>query len=206
MALSIKRITAPAHRKAEAAVALATPFASRRAYADYLARLYGFYAEVEPILFERLSGVLPDANERAKLPLLTQDLRVLDASAVVTAAPRCRSLPRLTCAASAMGVAYVLEGKTLGSRFLLEDARRLLGLDAGCGASFFAGYGPRTGAMWRAYRDALEVFVGRRGCRATVLLGAQSTFASFTTWVTPASSSTAPVPAAYPPAALATTA
>lgn len=185
MALAIKRFTAPAHRLAEGAVAGAAPFASRAAYIEYLTRLLGFYAAIEPPLFERLDGVLPDVTARRKLHLIADDLTVLGARDRIATAPRCRSLPRLDGTSSAMGVAYVLEGKTLGSRFLLEDARRLLGLDAVRGASFFAGYGPRTGAMWRAYRDELESFVARSGRRATVLLGARATFTSFTEWIAP---------------------
>ena len=184
MALSIKRLTATAHREAEAAVERAAPLSSRAAYAEYLARLHGFYAAVEPRLFELLSDVLPEASERRKLHLIEHDLAAVGADAG-RAAPPGLSIPRLTCAASAMGVAYVLEGKTLGSRFLLEDARQLLDLDAGRGASFFAGYEGRTGAMWRTYRDDLESFVARHGRRTTVLAGAMSTFASFIAWIAP---------------------
>ena len=185
MALSIKRLTAPAHRQAEAVVQRAAPLSSHRAYVAYLTRLHAFYAAVEPRLFELLGDFLPDASERRKLDLIERDLAALGGLVPSGPAMHAPSLPRLTCTASAMGVAYVLEGKTLGSRFLLEDARRLLDLDAGRGASFFAGYEARTGAMWRVYRDELESFVAQNGRRATVLAGATSTFASFIRWVAP---------------------
>ena len=184
MALAIKRRTAPAHRVAEATVARARPFASRGSYAAYLSRLYGFYAALEPQLHGRLGEILPDAGDRRKLPALEADLRVLDA-------PRpssrhwCAALPRVDRAASAIGVAYVLEGKTLGGRFLLDEARRALGLDADRGARFFAGYGERTGEMWRRFRDALETWVRLHGQRSAVLAAAEATFESFTSWIGP---------------------
>ncbi len=183
MALAIKRLTAPAHRTAEATVARRAPFASHASYAAYLHRLHGFYAAVEPVLFERIADLVPDAEQRRKLDLIRDDLRTLDVPLDV---PLCRAIPRMDGAATAMGVAYVLEGKTLGSRFLLEEARSQLELDAGRGASFFAGYGARTGPMWRAYLEALERFVARHGQRAAVLHGAEATFACFTAWIAPA--------------------
>lgn len=181
MALSIKRLTAPLHRTAEAVVEAASPMSSRTAYSRYLARLAPFYATIEPVLHGRLSDVVPDMRDRAKLARIEADLRFLGAAPDLA----CDVVPRVTSDAMALGVAYVLEGKTLGARFLLEQARRALGLDADHGAAFFAGYGPDTGRMWRTYRDALEAFVAERGQRARVLYGAEQAFEAFTAWIRP---------------------
>lgn len=181
MALSIKRLTASAHRDAEAAVGRARPFASLGSYRAYLTKLHAFYEALEAPLFERLALLVPDADARRKTGLLEADLRYLGALVDPAALGRPR-VPRIASSAAAMGVGYVLEGKTLGSRFLLEHARQL-DLDAGRGASFLAGYGGRTGPMWRVYRDALEHFVVGGGRRAAVVAGALATFASFTRWI-----------------------
>jgi heme oxygenase len=71
----------------------------------------------------------------------------------------------------------VLEGSTLGGRIIL---RRLEGLDVGIPAkatAFFSGHGARTGAMWRSFVDALDVF-GERHPEAqhSVQEGATLTF------------------------------
>lgn len=184
MALSIKRLTAPAHRLAEAAVESVGPMTSRDAYARYLARLVPFYAAIEPVLQERLCGAVPNMPQRIKRHHIEADLRFLGREALLREArslvPR---LPRMASVASALGVAYVLEGKTLGARFLLEQARGALELDAGRGATFFAGYEVATGTMWRTFREVLEAFVAAHGQRTQVLLGAHATFECFTEWI-----------------------
>lgn len=177
IAASIKRITAPEHRIAETTVAAFAPFASVNRYAAYLCKLHAFYAAVEPRLFTWLGD-----DARRKLDLLATDLAHLGAGDRRSEAGP-RFVPRMPSHAHALGVGYVLEGKTLGSRFLLEEARTRLGLDATSGASFFAGYGPQTGVMWRAYLDRLTSYVEAHGERLTIVHAARSTFASFTGWI-----------------------
>lgn len=151
------------------------PFASRERYAAYLCKMHAFYDAIEPPLFRWLGD-----DARRKRGRIEDDLRALGGRAL-GADVRVPAMPTL---GHALGVGYVLEGKTLGSRFLLEEARTKLGLDAENGASFLAGYGPRTGAMWRAYLDTLTSHVAARGGRATIVLAARATFAAFTAWIT----------------------
>lgn len=180
--LTLKRRTAARHREAEAVVLATGLFTSREAYVRYLARLYGFYAALEPAL----ARVLPEMDVRRKLPALEADLSGLGLDqATLAALPRATSVPRIASEAAALGVGYVLEGKTLGARFLLAEAQAHLGLDASRGAAFLAGYGPRTSAMWTAYRQRLEAFVGVAGGRMAVVAAAEATFASFSRWVKP---------------------
>lgn len=175
IALSIKRLTAPDHVQAEQAVERAAPFASRASYIAYLAKLHAFYAAIEPVLFATAN--LP--AERRKLPRIERDLAVLGG----TSTPADVRAPRIVSLAHAYGVGYVLEGKTLGSRFLLEEARMQLGLDETSGASFLAGYGAQTGAMWRGYLETLTAFVASSGRRHAIVCAARQTFACFTALV-----------------------
>jgi heme oxygenase len=174
IAIAIKRITAPQHRVAEQTVERFGPFASRERYVAYLCKLHAFYASVEPRLFAWLRD-----DARRKLGLIRGDLALLGAEP----GARSATIPRMPTLGHALGVGYVLEGKTLGSRFLLDEARTKLGLDASSGASFLAGYGPRTGAMWRAYLDTLTSYVAAHGERLTIVHAARATFASFTAWI-----------------------
>jgi heme oxygenase len=58
----------------------------------------------------------------------------------------------LTSLPAALGAFYVLEGSTLGGRFLLPEVQARLG---DVPTSFLAGYGDRTGRMWKQTRTAL---------------------------------------------------
>jgi heme oxygenase (biliverdin-IX-beta and delta-forming) len=177
IAATIKRTTACIHVDAEETVRSFAPFASRDRYACYLRALRSFYGAIEPELALRLDGVVDDPSARfAKRHAIAADLAWLGADGGTSAIIRA---PSLRSTASALGVAYVLEGKTLGARFLLAEARTTLDLDVDRGATFLAGYGARTGSMWNGYRASLERWVNANGKRSTVLAGARATFASF---------------------------
>jgi heme oxygenase len=191
IAASIKRCTAAVHVDAENAVGAFAPFASRDRYASYLRLLLSFYEAIEPELAVRLDGIVDEARTRfVKRRAIAADLAWLGGDAGGPAAMRVVvGGPPLRSTAGALGVAYVLEGKTLGARFLLAEAKATLGLDADRGATFLAGYGARTGSMWNAYRASLERWVTENGKRATVLAGARATFESFIACVSSAAPS-----------------
>ena len=185
IAPAIKRLTAGVHVEAEEAVRAFAPFESVDRYASYLGVLSGFYEALEPELVDRLGDIIDDAGVRfMKRHAIRADLQRLGGARLIGPP----SLPRLGSAASALGVAYVLEGKTLGARFLLAEARATLGLDVGRGATFFSGYGAHTGPMWNGYRASLERWVATNGRRNAVLSGARATFTSFIACVSSASS------------------
>ena len=128
MALSLRRLTSEAHRRTETAVLATGLFDSRVRYADYLARLLPFYRAIEPRLAELLSPRESPAFEalaierRQKAPLLARDLARLGRGAPIAPGPSGVVVPTVRTPAAALGAAYVLEGKTLGARFLLEEA------------------------------------------------------------------------------------
>jgi len=84
--------------------------------------MWGFCDALE----RRASGgsvtqALPDYESRRKLPLLSQDLVALGASAEeLDRLPRCQGLPACDEPAAAMGYLYVMEGATLGGQMLLR--------------------------------------------------------------------------------------
>ena len=48
-----------------------------------------------------------------------------------------------------LGAMYVMEGSTLGGRFLARHVEGVLGLEPGRGDAYFQGHGESTGALWR---------------------------------------------------------
>jgi heme oxygenase len=83
-------------------------------------------------------------------------------------------VPPVVGAAEVLGVAYVVEGATLGGVVLLRSLE-----PAGLPCRFFASYGARRGAMWQAFRRHAEAFEQRGGDVARAVDAAQQTFRAF---------------------------
>jgi len=154
------------------------------AYHRYVRATYGFYAALEPSLAAApgIEGALPDLDARRKLHLLDRDLRALgDDGAAIGSLPRCGALPELDAPERAFGCAYVVEGATLGGRYILDRVRRAGTAPEGARA-FFGGYGAATGTMWRRFAGALEAFATRHDPDA-IVRGARETFAALGAWL-----------------------
>ena len=156
----LRTATWASHQRLEKRVDVKARFASRAAYLEHLAKLWGFYSAVEQrIGREVFAQALPDYEARRKLPLLTADLLVLGLEpGAIEQLPRCPSVPDCTDTANAFGCVYVLEGATLGGRTLLPLAMSRLDLSAGHGATYLASYGEEVTAMWRMFGSALDAW------------------------------------------------
>ncbi len=51
--------------------------------------------------------------------------------------------------AAFLGAMYVMEGSTLGGRFIARHVETVLGLEPGVGDAYFQGHGESTGSLWR---------------------------------------------------------
>jgi heme oxygenase len=166
-------------------------------YQRLLERFYGFYAAFEPAAgFEpdtvqslQLRQMIPNCQERRKLPMLKDDLRWLGlGSRAVAQLPVCSMLPELSSAAALFGALYVTEGSTLGGQVICRQLSPSLHLSPGRGASFFNGYGVETGSRWKAFTSALCQFaaVSRGADLETVMVdSAIATFKSIALWLSP---------------------
>jgi heme oxygenase len=88
---------------------------------------------------------------RSRRGWLQQDLRALGAAPLAGPVP----VPELATPAAAWGSLYVMEGSALGGQVITRELAAA-GLRPGAGASYFHGFGPATGAMWREFRAVLE--------------------------------------------------
>ena len=181
----LKQATRSAHDRIERALPLFDRSLTRERYIRVLQSLYGFYAPLEP-LCELEAG--PTAAElelktRTKTPLLSADLATLDhAHRDLEALPSCRTLPKVTEPAQALGVLYVLEGATLGGQIIAQRLRETLGITAVNGGSFFACYGDRTREMWRRFAAHVDGVPGLQ--TDTAIAAAIQTFESLERWLT----------------------
>ena len=150
----LRASTQAQHARIEASLPLMSPSLTRETYLSLLEGFFGFHEPLEPAL---LSTVLANdavfaEDDRRKVPLLLADFCALGKTAAdVEALPRCADLPCVTSPSRALGVLYVLEGATLGGRFIVRHLRETLALGPTTGAAFFGGYGDRTGSMWKRF-------------------------------------------------------
>ena len=160
--------TREAHVRAEAALDLTGRASDRVGYSGVLRSLRSVYAPLERELdaAEAARAVLPDWPARRKTGWLDDDLRALD-----VAVPPDVDVAPLRAPEQVVGVAYVLEGATLGGA--------LVGplLAPGLPHRFFDAYGPGRGRMWRDFRRHVD---GLRGLdEDAVVASAQRCFATF---------------------------
>lgn len=169
--LALRAATRTHHDRIEHLLALDAPMPLAR-YATVLQGFHRFLSAWEPELRDalpaRLHGWLAD---RERIGFVEKDLAFLGAQAAPAHTPVPPCLPERSVAA-AFGSLYVIEGSALGGQVITPRLKRDLGLEPGRGASYFYGYGERTGAMWREFRQRAAAEIGdspasqRVACRA----------------------------------------
>jgi heme oxygenase len=175
----LKQATAPAHDKLERELGFVKGRLARPDILRFLLRLHGFYAAWEPWLAR--SG-LPEAflQPRRKLPWVERDLAALG----IAGSPAPPRYPHPLGPATperAMGALYVIEGATLGGQLMRSWLEQEAWMPDG-GLAYFNGYGPRTAAMWRAFRDRLGGFATATS-QQSVIDAANETFEALNGWI-----------------------
>jgi heme oxygenase len=180
----LKYETAAEHAAIESATGILDPGLGLEGYRAYLERSFGFYRIVEPQLRElgAWDALKLDATEREKLPFLAEDI-VLLGNTEPASIRGCDAGPAFASTAEAVGGAYVLEGSTLGGRVI----SRLIQSSFGPAAprSFLECYGTETGKQWQLFRAALAHFATSASIEDQIIVGARTTFETFTRWLKP---------------------
>ncbi|MDB5938012.1 MAG: Heme oxygenase [Polaromonas sp.] len=184
----LKEATGSRHAALESRLPLLDAGMSRPSYVRFLQRFHGYYAPLEA----QLLG-LPcwdsmdfDYAGRHKTPRLVQDLRALGETAeAIEGAPLCTHLPMLASPGQLLGCLYVIEGATLGGQIITRHLQANLGLTPLTGASFFGGYGARTGSQWKAFCAMLRANAGEPGRQEDILATACQTFETLGHWLFP---------------------
>jgi heme oxygenase len=92
-------------------------------------------------------------------------------------------LPEVGSLGQALGCLYVMEGSTLGGRFIARRLHEHLGLTPASGAAFFHGYGEETGSRWKAFQQALVRYSAATENEFAVIGAAEETFSKFEKWL-----------------------
>lgn len=184
----LKQATGSRHAALESRLPLLDAGMSRLSYLHFLQRFYGYYAPLESQLL-----ALPYWNSmdfdyagRHKTPRLMQDLRALgETPEAIQGFARCQHLPTLASPGQLLGCLYVIEGATLGGQIITRHLEANLGLTPLTGASFFDGYGARTGSQWKAFCAMLRGNAGESGRQDDILSSASQTFETLGQWLFP---------------------
>lgn len=163
----LREATRAEHEATEALMPLTDPNLTRDRYRQILGTLYPLIASWE--LWVRVS--VPEdlrslIGPRERRQLLTADLKYLGVatcnlgraeldwdSVVINEGPlRSGSAFR----AAFLGAFYVIEGSTLGGRFIARHVESVLGLEPGNGDAYFRSHEEKTGAMWREVLAEIE--------------------------------------------------
>lgn len=151
----LKEETAGAHLAAESHVRILDADATVDDYLDYLDGMRGIHEPVEA-MFAVHQGLLRAGfapATRRKVPMLERDLRALGGS---PREPMRCDVPAGGSLSRALGIAYVIEGSTLGGRFILAKLPASLQPLVGHATSFLEGYRSETGPRWRAFAAIVE--------------------------------------------------
>lgn len=181
----LKDDTADLHQQAELHVRILDADATLTDYRHYLAAMLGYHAPLEDVLqaHDGLRAAGFDAAARRRAPMLAADLLALGDDP--RGAPRCTSLPPVTSLARALGVAYVLEGSTLGGRYILAKLPPPLVRLRGRATAFLTGHGPETGSRWRAFAAIVARELVTPAAEDEAVFGARETFVRLIDWLAP---------------------
>jgi heme oxygenase (biliverdin-IX-beta and delta-forming) len=180
----LKHETAACHTRLEHALDLMRDDLQRDEYIALLDRFHGYVGPWEDAAAACMPASLADFfDARRKAPLLAADLVALTGERPQGGA--CPDLPRMHGIGDAFGSMYVMEGSTLGGRFIAPHVAARLNLEPGHGNAYFEGYGPRTGSMWNAFRATASASVPQSQFDDAVK-AAIATFDSLHAWLCPA--------------------
>lgn len=159
----LRDATRPEHEATEAVVPLTKPDLTREEYVAVLQRFHTVVATWDSFATAHAPVTLAElVGARRRAAALESDLAFFGQSTVpgVISTHLLQQMRDLTEADSGnpsrfLGAMYVLEGSTLGGRYIAAHVEAVLGLKPGEGDRFFRGYGERTMPMWREFQQVL---------------------------------------------------
>ena len=174
---SLKEATKEAHNDVESlpiSSEMMNPNVTLEQYQKYLLAMFGVINEVESQIFPQVSSVFSDITQRSKSQLIASDLKEIGAFAFPTKQNifeiSGKSLPFL------IGILYVIEGSTLGGRYMLKNIESAIDIDGKIATTFLSGYGNSTGSMWKKFMHELSAFESATKSSSEITAGAQFAF------------------------------
>jgi heme oxygenase len=172
----LKNQTATAHKKLESlsvSGSILSPNMEMGDYYKYLSLMYNVHNNTQEIVFPLLADLIPDLKERQKTQLINDDLSYLKYK-------KGKTIPVFTKSnisiPFALGILYVVEGSSLGGRFILKNLETIPGLDQQKGVAYFSGYGNKTGSYWKNFLNILTSYQEQHNNEEEIIDGAVYAF------------------------------
>ncbi|OXA89529.1 biliverdin-producing heme oxygenase [Flavobacterium hercynium] len=169
---NLKTKTASSHQKLESlpvSASILSPNMKMNDYAHYLSLMHDVHTNLEEEIFPLLTDIIDDLKAREKKELLEADLSYLNYTK--TNSNRVFNKEKVSTA-FALGIFYVVEGSTLGGRFILKNLETIPGLTEEKGVSYFNGYGNKTGSYWKSFLNLLSTYEEEHNCENEIIDGA----------------------------------
>lgn len=174
----IKTQTADSHKNLEQlpiSMSIISPDMKIEEYTNYLSLMHDVHNDTEKFVFPLLSGLIDDLEQRKKKQLIENDLLFLNYKKTNSA--QVFQTTEMTIP-FALGVLYVMEGSTLGGRFILKNVSKFEELSGEKGTSYFNGYGDKTGSYWKAFLSLMSEYEQEHNCGEEIIEGAKYAFDS----------------------------
>lgn len=174
----IKTQTSDSHKKLESlpvSASILSPDMKIEDYVHYLNLMHDVHKNTEELVYPLLSEIIPDLEQRKKKHLIEEDLLFLNSNK--TAAFKVFDKTEMSVP-FALGVFYVIEGSSLGGRFILKNIVTNPQLADDKGVSYFKGYGDKTGSYWKNFLNVLAEYEQNNNCANSIIEGAVYAFDS----------------------------
>ena len=174
----LKNKTSDSHRKLESlpiSASILSPDMKISDYIHYLNLMHDVHKNTENVIFPLLSEIITDVHKRKKSHLIEEDFDFLQYNKMNSSLVF--SNKEITIP-FALGILYVIEGSSLGGRFILKNISKINGLEQGQGTVYFQGYGDKTGVFWKKLLGYLSEYEENYNCGDTIIEGAIYAFDS----------------------------
>jgi heme oxygenase len=175
---NLKTQTADSHKKLEqlpVSMSIMSPDMKIEEYAKYLSLMHDVHQDTEETIFPLFADLIEDLEQRRKKFLIEADLSFLNYD--LTAFEKVFKTEKISVP-FALGILYVVEGSTLGGRFILKNISKVPQLSGDKGISYFNGYRERTGSFWKSFLDFLSEYEREHNCGDVIVEGALFAFDS----------------------------
>ncbi|WET03090.1 biliverdin-producing heme oxygenase [Flavobacterium sp. YJ01] len=168
----LKTQTSDSHKKLEelpVSMSIMSPDMKIEDYTYYLSLMHDVHNDTEGLIFPFFSDLIDDLEQRRKKHLIENDLLFLNSNK--TNNEKVFQTEGISTP-FALGILYVVEGSTLGGRFILKNVSKLPELSVENGVSYFNGYGDKTGSFWKSFLNFLAEYEQEHNCGEEIIEGA----------------------------------